>query len=151
MSCLCCSLFLCVCLKSGHMSCLCCSLFLCVCLELGLQFCLFLLLGGQCLRICRSFLSGIFHSLLIIFLSILLLGFGLSHLLCEVLNHEVDHRDNAVAFLRLLGECGCRLRRWRWCHMVGNSSQDSHTGARNSTWSRCWCDCLGCCFQPCGT
>merc|ERR1719375_2119256 len=139
MSCLCCSLFLSVCLKSGHMSCLCCSLFLGVCLKLGLQFCLFLLLGSQCLRICRSFLSCIFHSLLIIFLSILLLGFGLSHLLCEVLNHEVDHRYDAIAFLRLLGECGCRLGRWRWCRMVRNSSQDSHTGARNSTWSRCWC------------
>merc|ERR1719201_3267085 len=71
-------------LKSGHMSSLCCSLLLCVCLKLGLQFCLFLLLGSQCLRICRSFLSCIFHSLLIIFLSILLLSLGLSHLLCKV-------------------------------------------------------------------
>merc|ERR1719446_117103 len=68
-------------------------------------------------------------------LGVLLGELGLSHLLVQVLDQEVDHGDDAVALLALLLELlGCL-----WGRAGVGLGEHGHSGACDATWSFGWC------------
>merc|ERR1719503_247028 len=101
------------------------------CLEIGLG----ALLVGEHLAVLGALGGGVGHEGLVVLLGVLLGELGLGHLLVQVLDQEIDHRDDAVALLALLLEL-------LWC-LGGRAGvglgEHGHSGACNATWSFSWC------------
>merc|ERR550532_747653 len=87
------------------------------------------------LRVSHALVSSISHELFIFFLSLLLQGFHLRHLIGQVLDEQIHHGNDATRLLRFLGVGSKGL--W-WRRRCSASLHQTNAGSCNSSWSFGW-------------